>query len=161
MRTIWRSTLFAFYVCAMLTVFLGATFAQDKSADTMQMLREKVQADKKLLVAENMQLTETEAAGFWPVYEQYQQELRILADRALRLVEHYAENYESMSEEAAQKLLDDFMALEGDRVKIKQAYRPRFADGLPANKVARYYQLENKIDAVVNYALAETIPLIK
>jgi len=161
MRTIWRSTLLAFTACAILTVSFGAAFAQDKPADTMQIVREKVRADKKLFVSENMQLTEKEAAAFWPVYEQYQQELRTLADRSLSLVEQYAGNYESMSEEAARKLLDDFIALQSSRVKIMQAYQPKFAKGLPANKVARYYQLENKIDAVVNYALAETIPLIK
>jgi hypothetical protein len=161
MRTIGRSILFVFAVGAIFTVSIGAAVGEDPAADTMQMVREKVRTDKKLLIAENMQLTEREAAAFWPVYEQYQQQLRTLADRALQMVEHYADHYDSMSEAAAEKLLDDFITLEGDRVKILQAYRPKFAEALPANKVARYFQLENKIDAVVAYALAETIPLVK
>jgi hypothetical protein len=135
--------------------------AQDKPADTMQIVREKIQADKKLFIAQNMKLTEPEAKAFWPVYDRYQNDLFKLTDRTITLIENYAKNYEAMTDETAQKLLDELLAIEGDRLKLRESYRPQFMKVLSAKRVARYYQLENKIHAVVSYDLARKIPLVK
>jgi len=142
---------------------LGAflALAQEKPADTMQLVREKIGADKKLFIATNMGLTEAEAKAFWPVYESYQGELAKVEDRTGRLLEEYARSYRTMSNEEAKKLLDEFLAIEADRVKLRQAYVPRFRKALPDTKVVRYYQLENKIHAVVSYDVARVIPLVK
>jgi len=113
-----------------------------------------------LLVAENMQLTETEAKSFWPVYEAYQNELFLLQKRSLKLISDFAEAYEKMTDKDAKKLLDEYMTIEGLRVKLRQAYLPKFRAALPDKKVARYYQIENKIHAVLNYELAKSIPLV-
>jgi hypothetical protein len=135
--------------------------AQDKPSDNMQILNEKINADKKLLVAENMQLTEAEAKKFWPVYELYQDELFILRMRTLKLIKTYAEKYDSMTNEMAKNLLDEFMTIERLRQKVREAYLPKFRQVLPEKKVARYYQIENKIYAVTNYELSKQIPLLK
>jgi len=135
--------------------------AQEKPADTMQLVREKVAADKKLFIAANMGLTESEAKAFWPVYESYQGELAQVEARTGRLLEEYARTYRAMSEEVAKKLLEEFLLIEADRLKLRQAYVPRFRKALPDTKVVRYYQLENKIHAVVSYDLARLIPLVK
>ncbi len=142
---------------------LGAflALAQEKPADTMQLIREKIAADKKPFIATHMGLTEAEAKAFWPVYESYQGELAQVEARAGRLVEEYARNYRAMSDEVAKKLLDEFLAIEADRVKLRQAYLPKFRKALPDTKVVRYYQLENKIHAVVSYDVARLIPLVK
>ncbi len=134
--------------------------AQDGSSD-MQILKEKLRADKKLLVAQNMQLTEAEARNFWPIYEQYQDEWFILRMRSLDLIKTYADKYASMTDADAKKLLDEFMALESLRHKVREEYLPKFRKVLPEIKVARYYQIENKISAVVNYELATLIPLME
>jgi len=145
--------------------FLGLgsflALAQEKPADNMQIVRDKVAADKKLFIATNMGLTESEAKAFWPVYESYQGELAQVEARAGRLLEEYAKNYRAMSDEVAKKLLDEFLLIEADRLKLRQAYLPRFRKALPDTKVGRYYQLENKIHAVVSYDLARVIPLVK
>ncbi len=135
--------------------------AQEKPSDNMQILAEKIKADKRFLVAQNMQLTEAEANRFWPVYEQYQDELFILRVRSLNLIESYAKNYDSMTNEVAKKLLDEYLTIESLRQKVREAYLPKFRKVLPAMKVARYYQIENKINAIVNYELAKQIPLLK
>jgi polyhydroxyalkanoate synthesis regulator phasin len=135
--------------------------AQDKPADNMQIVREKIRADKKLVVAETMEMTESEAKAFWPVYEAYQRDLAKINDRTIKLIDDYAENYGAMSNEAAKKLMDEYMAIETERLKIRQSYLPRFRQVLPEMKVLRYYQLENKIQAVVNYELAASIPLVR
>ena len=136
-------------------------FAQDKPADNMQFVVEKIRADKKLLIAENMQFTEAEAKAFWPVYDQYQNELFLLRARTIKLVNDYAEAYEKMTNDIAKNLLDAYMTIETLRPKLLQAYLPKFRKVLPEVKVVRYFQLENKINAALIYGLAAKIPLVK
>ncbi len=135
--------------------------AQDKPASNMEILREKIQADKKLLVSTNMGLTEKEAQAFWPVYDSYQRDLGLLNGRLLVLIQDFAKTYQEMTDDAAKKLVREYLAIEGDRVKLKQAYLPKLRQALPEKKVARYLQIENKIEAVIRYELADQIPLVK
>jgi hypothetical protein len=135
--------------------------AQDMPADNMEIVVEKVRADKKLFVAENMQLTEAEAKAFWPVYEHYQDELFLLRARVAKLIKDYAEAYEEMTNDTAKKLMDENMTIETLGLKLRQAYLPEFRKVLPEVKVVRYYQIENKINAALIYELARNIPLVK
>jgi hypothetical protein len=135
--------------------------AQEKPSDNMQVVVEKVRADKKLLVAENMQLTETEAKAFWPVYDQYQDELFLLRTRTLKLINDFADAYEKMTNETAKKLMDEFMTIDSLGPKLRLAYLPKFRKVLPEVKVVRYYQIENKIQAALFYEFAANIPLMK
>jgi hypothetical protein len=144
-----------------LAVVAVPAVAQDQQADTMQMVRDKIRADKKLLVAENLPLTAAEAKAFWPVYDSYQQELSALNDRTIKLIKEYANNYQTMSDQTAKRLMDEYLAIDATRLKIRQAYVPRFRKVLKEKQVARYYQLENKVQAAVSYELAAEIPLVK
>jgi len=153
---------------ALIMVMLGAivamvspTLAQDKPADNMQIVVEKIRADKKLLVAENMELTDAEAKAFWPVYEQYQSELFLLRARTVKLIKDYADAYDKMTNETAKKLLDELITIESLGPKLRQAYLPKFRKVLPEVKAARYFQIENKIQAALMYELAAKIPLMK
>jgi len=158
-----RIRMYPFFIVlvAMLTVFIVSPMAQEKPADNMQLVREKIKTDKKLFIAQNMNLTESEAKVFWPVYENYQKDLAKLVDKTVKLVENYAANYQTMTEEAAKELINGYLAIEGERVTLMKSFLPKFRKVLPEKKVARYYQLENKIDAVVSYGLAKQIPLVK
>jgi hypothetical protein len=129
--------------------------------DEMQILLEKLHADKKLLVAQNMDLTESEAKGFWPVYAKYQDELFLLRVRTAKMIGDYEEAYENMTNDTARKLLEEYLNIEMLRLKLHQTYLPEFRKVLPEVKVARYYQIENKIQAALMYELAAKIPLIK
>ena len=135
--------------------------AQDKPADNMEIVKEKIRTDKKLLIATNMQLTESEAKAFWPVYEDYQAELGQLRDREVKLIEEFAVNYETMSDDVAKNLLDDALSIDSDHMELRQSYLSKFRGVLPDKKVARYYQLESKINAVLEYEMARRIPLVQ
>jgi len=156
-----KKRLSAVIVLCILFLCIVPVCAQDKPADTNQLVREKIQADKKLLVAENMQLSEAEAKVFWPVYESYQKDLGKIVERTKKLIEDYAKNYQTMTDETAKKLLNDMIVIENERLKLRKTYLPKFRKVLSEKKVARYYQLENKIHAVVSYELAKIIPLMK
>ena len=139
----------------------GVAGAQDKPADTMELLREKARADKKLVVATALNLTEGEAKVFWPVYNAYQSDMITYYNRVSKLLDTFAQGYGSMTDETATKLLGEFLALETEHAAILKAYAPRFRHVLPPVKVARLYQIENKMRALVNYELARAIPLIQ
>jgi hypothetical protein len=137
--------------------------AQQKPADNMQILWEKVKADKKLLVANNMGLTESEAKDFWPVYEEYQRDLVAINQRIIKLIESYAADYraDTLTDEKAQKLIEELVAIEQAEAGLKTSYVPKLSKVLPPKKVARYLQIENKIRAAVKYELAGGVPLVQ
>jgi hypothetical protein len=157
----------AFLIVTALTVVVVAfpipALTQDKPSDNMQILREKVKADKKLLVAANMELTESEAKGFWPVYEEYQKNLATINQRIVKLIESYAADYRAstLTDEKAKKLIDEMVAIEQAEAGLKTSSVPKLRKVLPEKKVARYLQIENKIRAVVKYELAEKVPLVQ
>ena len=144
----------------LLLAFVGNAVAQDRPADNMQLVLEKVKADKKLLVAQNMQLTESEAKAFWPIYGRYQDELFLLRGRTAKLITDYATAYEQMNDATAKRLLDEYLMIQALGLKLQQTYLPKFRAVLPEVKVARYYQIENKIHAALTYELAAKIPLV-
>jgi len=147
----------------MLSMVSLPALAQDKPADNMQILREKIKADKKLLVAANMELTESEAKNFWPIYEDYQKELQKINERLGKLLESYATDYKNktMTDDKAKKLTDEYLSIQQAEVKLQSSYVPKLNKALPATKVARYLQIENKIRAVIKYDLAATVPLVQ
>jgi len=139
----------------------GAVVAQDKPANTMDTFREKARADKKLVVASVLELTDNEAKAFWPVYNAYQSDMVAHYDRLIKLIGTYAKAYSAMTDETATKLVTEYLALERNHAALLSSYLPRFQKVLPARKVARLYQVENKIRALVNYDLASEIPFLK
>ena len=157
--------LFKIVVLLVATMLAMPALAADKGADkgqaNMDILRDKIKADKKLVVAGNMQLTDAEAKGFWPIYDAYQKDLGAINDRILKTVAAYADAYNKgpVPNDVAMKLLNEAIAIEDDEVKLKRAYIPKLEKVIPGNKVARYMQIENKIRALVRMELAANIPL--
>ena len=153
------------FAAAMAALLLSpVALAQDETADNRAILLEKVRADKKLLVANNMNLTEQEAAAFWPVYEAYQKDLTAMNGRITGAVKRYADAFQqgsgTISDDLAKSLLDEALAIEAAEVDLRKSYVPKFNKVLPAGKVARYYQIESKIRTAVKADLSSGIPLI-
>jgi len=152
----------------MLLVFLAAALAapviaQEAGTTNMEILRQKVKADKKLLVAANMNLTDAESTTFWPVYDAYQKDLQQINERLKNAVLAYADAYNKgpVSNETAKKLLGESLSIDEAEVKLNQSYVPKLEAVIPEAKVARYIQIERKIRAVIRYELAAEIPLVK
>ena len=137
-------------------------FAQDKPADTdMQILLDKVKADKKLVVAANMDLNEAEGKVFWPIYDGYQKELQAINERMAKTILAYADAYnkKALTDDLAKQLTNEALAIDQDELTLRKTYAARLNGVLPAIKTARYIQIENKIRAVIRYELAAAIPL--
>ncbi len=143
--------------------FTPHAVAQDKPADNMQILRDKLRADKKLVVATNMGLTESEAKGFWPIYKEYQKDLQKINRRIVYLLESYTADFrgKTLTDNKAKKLIEEAVAIEQAEADLKSAYAPKLGKMLPVKKVARYLQIENKIRAIIKYDLAQGVPLVQ
>jgi Spy/CpxP family protein refolding chaperone len=153
-------------VLAASMLFASTAIAQEqpaKAADNMQILMDKVRADKKLLVANNMKLTEEEAKAFWPVYDAYQKDLQALNARYEKGLKAYADAYNKgpVANETAKQLLDEMLAIDEAEVQLKRSFVPKLEKALPVSKVARYLQLETKIRSAVRYDLSRRIPLLE
>jgi hypothetical protein len=145
--------------------FVGAPgYAQDRSADmNMQILRDKIKADKKVVVAANMQLTDAEAKAFWPIYDQYQNDLKKINERLGNAILMYVDAYKAgpIADGTAKKLLDESIAIDDAEAKLRKDYAAKLIGAIPATKVARYLQIESKIRAAIRYELAAQIPLVE
>jgi hypothetical protein len=149
----------------LLVVALSAapTFAQDKTTDTnMQILLDKVKADKKLVVAANMELTEAEGKAFWPLYDAYQKDLQAINDRLGKTILAYADAYNqnALTDDLARRLTNDALAIDQDELRMRTICASKLNAVLPAKKAARYLQIENEIRAAIRYDLATGIPLV-
>jgi hypothetical protein len=135
--------------------------AGQAGSSDMEIAREKIKADKKFVVAKNMELTEEEGKKFWPVYEAYQEDLQKINQRILKLVNEYADAYNKgeVTDSMARKLTDEAIDIEHDEASLKKSYVSKLSKVLPGVKVARYIQIESKVRAIVRYELAAAIPL--
>ena len=140
----------------------GLVLAQATDTANMEILRQKLKADKKLVIAENLKLTDAEGAAFWPVYEAHQKDLRQTNERMAKLVLSYSEAYNKgpVTDAAAKTLITEAGAINDAEARLQSAYVPKVLAVLPAAKAARYLQIENKIRAAVRYELAAGIPLV-
>lgn len=133
--------------------------AYAQNANQAQAVRADLQAERTKIVAANLTLTEAEAAKFWPVYNEYRVEHSKLDDRGIALLEDFAANYEQLTEDKAKDLLERQLKLEDDRTKLRRSYAAKFQKVISPKKVARYYQIERKLDAAVAFEAAQSIPL--
>lgn len=145
-------------------IMAAPVFADDQpTKEQAQAALDKIKADKKFIVSQNMTLTEAESKAFWPVYEEYQDGLMKLNQRTVALIQEYADLYRNntMTDDKADKLVEQLLAIETDELALKKSLVPKLEKALPGQKAARYMQIENKLRALVKFELADKIPLIK
>ncbi|MDJ0909531.1 MAG: hypothetical protein QNI99_10065 [Woeseiaceae bacterium] len=129
--------------------------------EAIQDLRELVQTQREQEIRDALRLTSEEAERFWPVWERYNDELNEVRDRRVEMIVRYLEAFSNaeVDAELARDLLNEFLDIESDMLRIRKRYVRRFQQVIPAMKVTRFYQLENKLDAEVDAELAATMPL--
>jgi len=150
-------------LAAVLTLAVTATpgRAGEAAKANLDILLDTIRSNRKALVAANLTLTDEEATRFWPLYDRYQTELKPIQDRAVKVIEDYTANFHDISNEKAMKLAEEWLSAESDRAKVRRTYLDEFAKVLPGRKVMRFYQIENKMDAVLRYDLASQIPVVE
>jgi len=131
-------------------------------ADEALDLKKKIMFDqKRLVVMENMEFTEEEAAAFWPVYDKHQEELFQVNQRGAKLILAYASVYQTLTDEQAVKLVDEYYDIQDDRLTVMKKMAADVGKVLPGKKAFRYLQVESKLSAIGRYELAKEIPLAR
>lgn len=125
--------------------------------------RKMIQENQEMIIREDLLLTAGEAAAFWPLYEKYQADTLPIRDRYVRLIADYLRQYETgiLTNEYAEQMIDGYFDVKADLMKVRKRYVSRFAKVMPMLKVARFYQLENKMAADVEAELALLVPLVE
>lgn len=150
----------ALAVAATLFAFPTQRAAAQNLTDEIEVLRSVVKTDRKVVVAEAMQLTDAESNVFWPIYRAYRAEMDKLGDGVVKLTLEYADAYPNVSEASAQKLLKEYLALEKDMVNMRAKHLKKLAKALPTAKVLRFAQVENRLDLVLRLQMASAVPLV-
>jgi hypothetical protein len=154
-----RKAVFTLAACAA----LGAPYAVQAQSthDEQQQLIAQIQTDKRAIVLNTLALDDAQVQAFTPIYDKYQVEHKKLFDRAAELLDLYASNYASMTEDVARKILKDWIALQDDEVGLTRKYARQFEKVLPPAKVVRFVQVENKLDTLLKLKAVANIPLAK
>ena len=154
-----RKAVFTFAACAA----LGTPYAvpAQSTHDEQQQLIAQIQTDKRALVLNTLALDDAQVQAFTPIYDKYQVERKKLFDRAADLLDLYASNYDSMTDEAARAILKEWFALRDDEVALTRKYAKQFGKVLPPAKVVRFVQVENKVDTLLQLKAVLNVPLAR
>ena len=133
----------------------------DDLTSEIALSRAAIQVRRQALVTAAMDLESPEAEKFWPLYRDYRNEMARVGDRLVKLINDYADAYDTITDEQAGRMLDEYLSIQRATNEVKAAYVPKFRQIIPARKVARFFQVDNKLDAVINSQLAAGIPLVR
>ena len=155
-----RSTSAAVVLC--ITMMLSANVgAQQTFRESMEQAQTLIRSGVRQILHDELLLTEEESEAFWPLYDEYSAELADVSKNYVSVMVEFVELYQAgdLDNENAIRLLDDSLKMQMSVMETRQNYLPRFREILPGIKVVRFYQLENKVRAEVDAALALAIPL--
>jgi hypothetical protein len=127
----------------------------------IQMIREDIRADRKQITAANMSLTPDEATKFWPVYDQYIQETIKINDARWTLMKDYSTNYDKMTDETAGNYMKQSAAIDQQLIALREKYVPAFEKIVSPKKTALWYQIDRRLDMLINLQLSGLVPLVE
>lgn len=144
-------------------IFLLSTFAINAQTtdDMIELLKSDVKTNRKAIITESMAFTEAESKVFWPVYNQYEIELEKLAAKRIQNIKDYADNYEKMTNEKADQLIKSAFDFKSSRVKLNESYYNKFTKVLTPVRAAKYMQIEDQIQLLIDLSVASELPLVK
>ena len=157
------STVAAAVLCASFATSAMAQVNEEMADFTtdIEAMRTVMQTERKILIMNEMVFTGEEAEKFWPLYDEYSAAAKKIANLRVKVITDYAANYGTMTDDVAKQLLNDSIKFEEQTLKLKKKYIRKFRSILPEIKVTRYFQLENKLNAIIDFDLASQIPLME
>jgi hypothetical protein len=141
-------------------MFAQAAGSNTASETDIKLLREDIRSERKRLVAANMPLTDMEATKFWPIYDQYAAEVSKLGDTRVALIKEYAQSYDTMTDAQANDLMSRSAAIDQQFSALLLKYVPIFERVISAKKTAKWYQIDRRLDLLINLELAASIPMV-
>ena len=134
---------------------------QEDLTSDIALTRASIQLRRQAIVTSVMDLTPKESEAFWPLYRDYRVEMAKVGDRISKLLVQYSEQYDGLTDAQASQIMKDWISVEKARTGVKDKYVSRFKKILPARKVMRFFQADNKLDAMLSAQLASIVPLAR
>ena len=134
---------------------------QEDLTSDIALTRASIQLRRQAIVTSVMDLTPKEAEAFWPLYREYRMEMAKVGDRVSKVLVQYTEQYDTLSDQQASQIMNEWISVEKTKNDVKSKYVSRFKKILPARKVMRFFQADNKLDAMLTAQLASIIPLAR
>jgi hypothetical protein len=129
--------------------------------DDIAVLRQDIQADKTDIITRSMGFTEEQSKAFWPVYRSYAHDQQVVGDQRVALIKDYAANYDHIDDTQAQSYISRAMKFDEDTLKLRKSYVSKFVKAIGAKQTAKFYQVDNRLNLLVNVQLANLLPIIK
>jgi hypothetical protein len=145
---------------SMALMTLAAPCLAQSATDEIEMVRVIIQAERKAVVATNMNLSDAESEAFWPVYNEYETEVRSVNDQRIKILTELARNFETLTDEQAVDLVEQHFKFQQERVKIRKSYMKKFEKVLTGKQLTRFYQIDSKIDTMIDFDIARAVPLV-
>jgi hypothetical protein len=141
-------------------LFLAVASAWAQTAkERLDLTREAVESQRRILVSGSLRLSDSEAKAFWPLYDGYEKERRPYDERASKLVADFLASAATLTDAQARAMLDEAFRIDEGRVRVRRAWYDRMAKAIPPRQLVRFYQIETKLDSVVRADLSRQIPL--
>jgi len=147
--------------CSVLLVVLSGTCLAQSDADInseIEAMRADLRADKVAIITDAMKFTQAESTAFWPIYKKYEFDLSKLNDQRVQAIKTYADKYTSMTDADAKALAEKSFDYESQRVDLKKKYFKEFTKQMSATTVARFFQLEHRLDLLMDLKIASELP---
>ena len=144
-----------------LLMLLAAPAWAQQITDQIEVTRSVAEAERKLIVSKNLKLTEAESEAFWPVYNQYREAIRKVNDKRVALIRKFASEFDTLDDDRAEGLMKDYLDFQEEHVKTRRSHVKKFSKVLPPRKLFRFYQIDGKLNVIVDFELARSIPLIQ
>ena len=144
---------------AVLVVLAAGAARAQTVKETLEVTRQAIESQRRVLVSGALPLTDAEADAFWPLYDAYEKERRPLDEQANKLVADFLAAAATLTDAQARAMVDKALKVDEGRLRVRRGFLERMAKAIPPRKVARFYQIDNKLDAVVRADLAKQIPL--
>ena len=141
-------------------VCLAAAAAAQTVKDTLEVSRQAIESQRRILVAGAVPLSDAEADAFWPLFDAYEKERRPFDERANKLIADFLAGAASLTDAQAKAMVEEALKVDEERLRLRRAYLGRMAKAVPPRKLARFYQIDNKLDTVVRADIAKQIPLV-
>jgi hypothetical protein len=131
------------------------------SNQDLELLRKDIRSQKKQLIAANLNLSDTEATKFWPVYDQYSDQQTRINDQRVALLQEYAANWKTISNDQALSLARRWADTDTATTQLRQKYVPIVAQVLTGKNTATFFQLDRRISMMIELQMASEIPLVQ
>ena len=142
-------------------LIFGTTLFSQTVDDYMEVQRAALKTEKKAVVADAMQLTDQESSVFWPMYNEFNDKMYTLNTKKYNMIKDFAEHFDTMSDEKAIEITAEALKIDQEVLNLKKQYFKKFQKILSGKQVLRYFQVENKIKALIDAQIASEIPLLE